>query len=184
MEPCFIDKIENIEAVTAEVINEISDLLMICPKIKIYGKLCHQNRDVGFFSDTIDTFNYSGTKTNSNRLTSNLKNMLNIINNHYSANFNGILINRYNSGTDYISAHSDDTKVYDDNAGVIIISFGCQRILRFRDKLTKKIVRNILTNNNEIIQMNAEQQKLFTHEIPVEKNKIGVRYSFTFRCHK
>lgn len=184
MEPYFINTIENIEVIVAKAINEISNLLIIRPEIKIYGKICYQNRDVGFFSDIVDTFNYSGTKTNSIRLTPSLKNILNIINNYYSANFNGILINRYNSGTDYISAHSDDTRVYDDNAGVIIISFGCQRTLRFRDKQTKKIVKNILTNNNEIIQMNAEQQKLFTHEIPIEKNKIGIRYSFTFRCHK
>ena len=48
---------------------------------------------------------------------------------------------------------------------------------------TNKIVQDIITRNNHLIQMAGNFQKEFTHEIPIEKYVKEVRYSFTFRKH-
>lgn len=48
---------------------------------------------------------------------------------------------------------------------------------------TNKIVQDIITKNNYLIQMAGNFQKEFTHEIPIEKKVKEVRYSFTFRTH-
>lgn len=37
--------------------------LDITPEIIVYGKLCHQQRNVGFYSDTSIGYNYSTTTT-------------------------------------------------------------------------------------------------------------------------
>jgi alkylated DNA repair dioxygenase AlkB len=104
------------------------------------------------------------------------------MNTKFNADFNGILINKYNDGNDYISAHSDDEKNLD-IVGVVAISFGAIRTFRIRDKTTKKIITNIKTNPFEIIHMGGNFQKEFIHEIPIEKKVKDCRYSFTFRKH-
>ena len=43
-----------------------------------------------------------------------------------------------------------------------------ERKFRIRDK-TNKIVQDIITKNNYLIQMTGNFQKEFTHEIPIEK---------------
>ena len=100
----------------------------------------------------------------------------------FNLNFNGILVNRYENGEDYISAHSDDEKGIKVN-DVISISWGQSRNFRIRDKNNKKIIANIPTLSGQIIHMGGEFQREFTHEIPKEKKINGIRYSLTFRMH-
>jgi alkylated DNA repair dioxygenase AlkB len=111
-----------------------------------------------------------------------LKYLLEYINTKFGAMFNGILVNYYVDGNEYIAKHSDDEKTLDDT-GVIMVSYGAIRKFRIREKKTNKIVKDVLTEPNKIIQMSGNFQKEFTHEIPVEKKVKGCRYSFTFRRH-
>jgi len=171
------------ENIVNSSITEIENLLDITPEIVVFGKKCKQNRDVGFFSDVSEGYNYRKTNTKSKSLTENLKKMIEFINNVTGGNYNGILINRYSNGEDYIGAHSDDKNGLDPISGIVMVSYGQERIFRIRDKKTKKIVKNILTENYQIIQMTNEMQEKYTHEIPKEKKKNGIRYSFTFRNH-
>lgn len=166
-----------------DCIEDVKNSLEIKPTIKIYDKIVHQRRDVGFFSDTSIGYYYSNQLAKSKPLTLHLDLLLTLINELFSSNFNGILINRYNDGNDYIGAHSDDEKNLD-KAGVVAISVGEQRIFRIRDKYTKKIINDIVINDLDCIHMKGDFQKEFTHEIPISKNNVGVRYSFTFRNHK
>ena len=111
-----------------------------------------------------------------------LKPLLEIINGKFNINFNGILVNKYKNGEEYISAHSDDEKDLTD-AGVVILSYGATRKLRIKDKSTKKKVLDVALVSGEIVQMLGDFQKEFTHEIPIEKKIKEERYSFTFRRH-
>ncbi len=165
-----------------EIVNEVDPLLIVRPEIRVFGKLVHQNRSVGFFSDTGIGYKYSGQIAKSIPLTPGLSRLLGEINQKYGAQFNGILVNKYEGGTDYIGAHSDDESGLD-KVGVVAISYGAVRKFRIRDKLTKKIIQDVPTHSNGIIFMKGDFQKLFTHEIPIEKTVHGVRYSFTFRRH-
>jgi alkylated DNA repair dioxygenase AlkB len=70
-------------------------------------------------------------------LTDSLNILLDMINNKFNTNFNGILVNRYDNGNDYISAHSDDEGSLSD-IGVVSISYGSTRKLRIREKGSKK----------------------------------------------
>ena len=51
-------------------------------------------------------------------------------------------------------------------------------------KKPKQIIKDIDTLPYHTIHMGGNFQKEFTHEIPKEKKKLGIRYSFTFRKHK
>ena len=178
LDTVFFTDIDLIE----KCVKSIDKKLIEKPKIIVYGKECYQNRNVGFFSDDSNGYKYSGQFAKSIELSDSLKLLLNTINNLFSSKFNGILINKYIDGTNYIGSHSDDEKNLDD-CGVVALSYGAPRKFRIRDKITKKIVKDLTAESGSIIHMGGEFQKEFTHEIPIEKKIKQARYSFTFRKH-
>lgn len=165
-----------------ECIKDVNDKLLVNPPIKVFNKPAIQHRSIGFFSNTSIGYHYSNQLAKSQPLTNNLEQLLNKVNQKFSVEFNGILVNRYQNGMDYIGSHSDDEKNLT-KAGVVAISYGAVRKFRIRDKKTNKIVKDIPTSQNYIIQMAGDFQKEFKHEIPIEKKIKDVRYSFTFRKH-
>ena len=102
----------------------------------------------------------------SQKLTLNLEKLLEYINTKFNSEYNGILINFYEDGTKYISKHSDDEKI-----SIVMgwFQFHTENKFRIRDKKTNKIIKDIPTETDKIIQMTGDFQKEFTHEIPVEK---------------
>ncbi len=152
------------------------------PPIRIMNRECFPPRHVGFFSNESVGYSYSKQKTKSKKLTSNLQKMLDLVNQKLAANFNGILINKYQDGNDSIGKHSDDETGLAPQ-GVVSISWGASRKFRIRDKKNGNIKLDYLTQNNEILVMSGDFQKQFTHEIPREKKVKEMRYSFTFRQH-
>ena len=108
--------------------------------------------------------------------------LLLVINMVIGAEFNGILVNKYIDGNDYISAHSDDETGLD-SVGVISISYGSERKFRIRNKETKEIMCDESTTHCSILHMGGDFQKLYTHEIPIQKKIKEPRISFTFRKH-
>jgi len=152
------------------------------PEIIIFGKKCKQQRNIGFFSDKSIGYKYSKKMMESKPLTTSMSELLTIINNIIGAEFNGILVNKYMDGNDYISAHSDDETGLD-ALGVISISYGAERIFRIRKKETKQHICDEITTHCSILHMGGNFQKLYTHEIPIQKKITEPRISFTFRKH-
>jgi alkylated DNA repair dioxygenase AlkB len=56
-------------------------------------------------------------------------------------------------------------------------------MFRIRDKKDNKVVFEMSTKHCGIIHMGGNFQKLYTHEIPIQKNITEPRISFTFRKH-
>ena len=164
-------------------VEDTEDKLDVNPEIKIFGKICHQRRSVGLFSNESIGYQYSNQLSESKPMTESLVELLEIVNIIYHTNFNGILINKYLNGNDYISAHSDSESNCDVN-GVVAISYGSTRKFRIRDKKTKTIVGDFPLNHAEMLIMGGDFQKEFTHEIPIEKKIKEPRISFTFRKHE
>ena len=163
-------------------IDEIQNQLLEYPPILVYGKQCKQNRSIGFFSDTSIGYFYSRQLCESKPLTNNLKLLLEKVNQIFDSDFNGILVNKYLNGEDYIGKHSDDETGLD-AVGVVSLSYGAVRKFRIREKESGKKVIDIPTLPYHLIHMGGDFQKEFTHEIPIEKKVKDVRYSFTFRKH-
>lgn len=152
------------------------------PEIIIYGKFCKQHRNVGFFSDESIGYNYSRKLMKSKPLSNSMTELIFEINKMLGTEFNGILVNKYLDGNDSIGAHSDDETGLD-GKGVVSISYGAERIFRIREKNNKTIVCDELTTQCGILHMGGNFQKLFTHEIPVQKKIKESRISFSFRKH-
>jgi alkylated DNA repair dioxygenase AlkB len=165
-----------------QIIEEIDDKLEAGLPIMIFGKIRMQKRSIGFFSNDSIGYKYSNRLVASKPLTEMLTNLLSSINQKFDSDFNGILINKYVDGNDYIGKHSDDETALS-NAGVVIMSYGASRTFRIRNKTTNDIIIDIPTDANEILVMGGDFQKEFTHEIPIEKKIKQTRYSLTFRKH-
>ena len=164
-----------------ECIETCDNELDVNPEVIIYGKVCRQRRNVGFYSDVSNGYMISNTIRKPKPMKTCLVKLLEYVNTKFNYDFNGILINKYSNGEDYISKHSDTGTKLDASAGIIGISYGTVRKFRVRDKKTNKIVIDIPTNSKKIIQMAGDFQEEFTHEIPVEKKVKDCRYSLTFR---
>jgi alkylated DNA repair dioxygenase AlkB len=163
-------------------VDYVEPLLEERPEIVVYGKVCRQRRNVGFFSDTSRGYAYSNRTMVAQPLGYELTLIMGIVNRLLSAEFNGILVNQYMDGNDYIGAHSDDEAGLDP-VGVASISYGAERLLRIRDKKTKQIVFETRMENGRLYLMGGDFQKQYTHEIPVEAKIKEPRISFTFRKH-
>lgn len=164
-------------------ITDIETQLEERPEIIIFGKKCKQQRNVGFFSDESIGYKYSKKMMASKSLSKSMSELLYIINKEIGAEFNGILVNKYMDGSDYISAHSDD-EIGLDTVGVVSISYGTERVFRIRNKETKEIICDEITTHCSILHMGGNFQNLYTHEIPIQKKIKESRISFTFRKHK
>lgn len=179
----FLDKGSFINKELLEkCIIDIEPQLELKPEIIIFGKKCKQQRNIGFFSDKFKGYKYSNKMMESKPLTKSISELLDIVNNELGTQFNGILVNKYMDGNDYISAHCDDETGID-LIGVISISYGAERIFRIRKKDTKQIIYDTLTTHCSILHMGGNFQKLYTHEIPIQKKIKEPRISFTFRKH-
>lgn len=156
----------------------------------MFGRSCRQRRDVRFFSTTrsdgsltVPGYRYSGQTSVAFKLTPNMRPLLDYVNEFYGATFNGILVNHYANGHDYISDHADDEDDLDDEAGVVTISYGATRHMTFRQLETAHKLKLPL-QEQWMISMRGQTQSKFTHGIPKELPITGARMSFTFRKHK
>jgi len=162
-------------------VKDVTDNVDINPPLRrMFGKDCFMRRGVGFFSDESIGYYYSGQLSASRPMTSSLLTLLALVNSIFGTEYNGILVNKYFSGKDYISAHSDDEDNLDDS-GVVAISWGDKRKFRIRKK-GKKGFQDFPMESGSMLQMGGDFQAEFTHEIPPQKGD-GVRISFTFRKH-
>ena len=164
--------------------------LNIMPEVRVFGKVCHQNRDVKFYSDESSGYKYSGQIAKANALPDFFKPLLEKINNKYGVKNNGILVNRYISKgerRDYIGDHADDEKDLSLDGCVYSLSLGGSRILRFKSKTkdsnNETKVYNYPTKHGQLLIMKKECQKKFTHGIPKSTKEQDTRYSLTFRTH-
>lgn len=152
------------------------------PKFLLYGKTCTMHRCVGFFSDTHKGYAYSNDLRTAHPLTKELREVLDKVNATLKTKFNGLLINLYRDGNDFISPHSDKEVELSRDGTVVALSLGTSRIFRVRHKdgLDRY---DFQTNDGQLLIMGQGFQDHFTHEIPIQKRVKEERISLTFREH-
>ncbi len=174
----------NVDGLLESCIAEMEGLLQVNPPIVVYGKPAIQRRSVGFFSDSCrDGYHFAGQVAAAEPLTHSMHTLLELVNAAFHADFNGVLVNHYKDGNDYIGKHSDDVSALCPRSGIAMVSYGAPRMFRVRSKTTNDIVLDIPTTSTECWIMGGDFQREFTHEVPVQKKVKECRYSFTFRKH-
>ena len=93
---------------------------------------------------------------------------------------NNCLINLYHDGNSSMGYHSDNTDILEKNTGVVIISIGSNRTLRFKNKLNKETLIDYTLSDGSLFYMNDDIQNDLLHSIP-KSDATGPRISLTFR---
>lgn len=185
--------------------SEILPVLDKHPQGIAFGKSVTMHRNIGFFSDTSKGYKFTKHMFHSNKLSqfSKLQHLLSQINVTLGTKYNGILINSYQGGADYISQHADDEKELDPSAKVAAISFGSPRIFRVTlnpkckyaidvsyaqqclNKKCKLFTVDVPTEHGQLLIMNGNFQHEFLHGIPASTqiSENSLRFSLTFRYH-
>lgn len=152
------------------------------PTVTVYGRVCHQRRCVGFYSDDSAGYKYSHTVAEARKLPLDLRFIMDKLNDEYGYDYNGILVNRYRNGLDHVGAHGDSEEGLC-RGSVVSISYGASR--KFRIYEEGKMVCEVLHEHGMLLCMEGENfQRRYKHTIPIEKKVKEARLSLTFRRHK
>lgn len=93
---------------------------------------------------------------------------------------NNCLINLYHDGKSSMGYHSDNTDILADGTGVVIVSIGATRILRFRNIADPTNIVDYTLDGGSIFYMTGDLQNDWMHSIP-KSDVDDARISLTFR---
>ncbi len=124
-------------------------------------------------------YNYSGINYNIVDIPDYLRDVVNRINNIIGFTPNICLLNYYLDGRSRMGFHSDRTDILSPGTGVVIISLGSTRTLRFRNINDRSII-DFPLRSGSLFYMTADVQGLWVHSIPSNDTDKG-RISLTFR---
>ncbi len=125
------------------------------------------------------SYNYSDMSYPDVLIPSYLDDLISRITDTVSFTPNNCLVNYYLDGRSRMGYHSDRTDILLPGTGVVIVSLGSTRILRFRNISDKSIV-DFTLRSGSLFYMTADVQGLWVHSIPSDDTDNG-RISLTFR---
>ncbi len=149
-------------------------------KIFIYGRWVKVPRLMSWHGDKNAQYQYSGVNHSPlpwNKLLLGVKQK---IESFYPCSFNSVMANLYRDGSDSMGCHADDEKELGRNPLIASISFGEQRLLKFRHTQSKEVV-NVPLNHGDLLIMAGKIQHHWKHEIPKTKQIKKERINLTFR---
>ena len=148
--------------------------------IKMFGKDLKIPRLQCWIGDEGCDYKYSGKKLNRQDWSSELLQIRKKIFRDLKIDFNSVLANYYRDGKDSMGWHSDDEKELGPNPTIASISFGSERNLYFRNKITKETI-SIPQAHGCLIVIDGKTQKNWQHSIKKTQKIIGPRINLTFR---
>ena len=97
--------------------------------------------------------------------------------------FNFVLVNRYDSGKDYLGYHRDDEDGLDKTKPIVSLSFGQARPFLLKPILTGNAPPlELLLENGSMLSMNPPTNEFWLHSLPRRQRVVFPRINLTFRC--
>ncbi|MGY4537206.1 alkylated DNA repair dioxygenase AlkB [Mucilaginibacter sp. UYNi724] len=93
---------------------------------------------------------------------------------------NNCLINYYPNGESKMGFHADQTDILEDGTGVVIVSLGATRTLRFRNIQDNETLIDYSLATGSLLYMKQSVQRVWQHAIP-KSNNNEARISLTLR---
>lgn len=152
------------------------------PLIKMFNKTFPVPRDTAWYGGK--GYVYSGIKNNPLPLTETLEKLKKKVSEKCEAEFNSLLLNRYQSGIDKLGWHADDEPELKNCLCIASISFGEGRDFRIRKKSiyrsSEDSVKKIFLEHGSLLIMRSPMQTYWEHEVPKRKTNEA-RINLTFR---
>ena len=176
IEDNFFNQIDSDELLT-KLISKLPWESMV---IKMFGRDMSIPRLQSWIGDEGCNYKYSGKKLNRQNWTKDLTMIREKIYKEFKIDFNSVLVNYYRDGKDSMGWHSDDEKELGHNPTIASISFGSERDLVFKNKISKETL-SIAQVHGCLILIDGKTQKNWQHSIKKTRKVIGPRINLTFR---
>jgi alkylated DNA repair dioxygenase AlkB len=176
IEDNFFNQIDSDELLT-KLISKLPWESMV---IKMFGRETKIPRLQCWIGDEGCNYKYSGKKLNRQNWTKDLTMIREKIYKEFKIDFNSVLVNYYRDGKDSMGWHSDDEKELGHNPTIASISFGSERDLVFKNKISKETL-SIAQVHGCLILIDGKTQKNWQHSIKKTRKVIGPRINLTFR---
>ncbi|XXG79756.1 hypothetical protein AAC387_Pa09g0758 [Persea americana] len=170
------------------------------PSIRVFGRSCTQPRDTCYIaSEGLPELRYSGYTpcVYSWDNYPPLKTILDVVHEALpGSSFNSLLLNRYQSGSDYVAWHSDDEKLYGPTPEIASVSFGCEREFLLKKKPSKALPaqstsrrlkgkaadhHSFMLKHGSLLVMRGYTQRDWVHSVPKRAKAGAIRINLTFR---
>jgi len=178
--PYFFDQTE-----ADHYLNElISQVAWSQQTINLYGKTHKIPRLSAWYADAGKSYEYSGLRSEGLPWLAILTEIKQRIKTVCSAEFNGVLANRYRNGADGVGWHADDEPELGRNPVIASLSFGAKRNFQLKHKRDKSQKQSIILAHGSLLIMQAETQHHWLHQIAKTTRHMDERVNLTFRLVK
>jgi alkylated DNA repair dioxygenase AlkB len=148
--------------------------------MNMYGKQLNFPRLTAWYGDNDKPYSFSGIKLSPQPWNKELLEIKSRIEPKALVSFNSVLLNRYRSGNDSISWHTDAEKELGKNPIIASVNFGATRKFQLRHIHTKEKLEIELTHGSLLI-MQGELQHFWQHQVPKTSQNVTERINLTFR---
>lgn len=151
--------------------------------MNMYGKQVNFPRLTAWYGDNDKPYSFSGITLEPKTWNSELMEIKQKIEPLSNVVFNSVLLNRYRSGNDSISWHTDAEKELGLNPVIASVNFGATRKFQLRHIHTREKLEIELTHGSLLV-MKGQLQHYWQHQVPKTSKVVGERINLTFRVIK
>lgn len=150
------------------------------PKMQFAGVEHETRRQVAWHADFGFTYRYSGQEHRWVAWSPAMQQLRAKVQDHMNMEFNGVLLNWYKDGSEYVSAHSDDERDMEPDVPIVALSLGAVRdfVIKHKELASR---HTIPLAHGSLLTMQGDTQKVAKHGIPKRPNCTEGRISLTFR---
>jgi alkylated DNA repair dioxygenase AlkB len=148
--------------------------------MNMYGKKIDFPRLTAWYGNNDKPYSFSGITLSPNPWNEEIIAIKNKIEPESNVIFNSVLLNRYRSGSDSISWHTDAEKELGENPVIASANFGETRKFQLRHSITKEKLEIELKHGSLLI-MQGELQHFWQHQVPKSPKPLKERINLTFR---
>ena len=149
--------------------------------IKLFGRMVAQPRLTAWYGDLNKPYTYSGLTMQPKVWTEELLFIKSKIEPVAGVRYTSVLLNLYRNGQDSMGWHSDNEPELGRNPVISSVSFGAERMFKFKHLRDKSLNKSVLLTNGSHLLMKGETQHYWAHAIPKTKKPMQPRINLTFR---
>nr|WP_188919135.1 alpha-ketoglutarate-dependent dioxygenase AlkB [Shewanella gelidii] len=162
------------------LLEETKGYPFVRPKIKVFGRWHLVPRQQVWFADPGCDYRYSSLMIKAQPWPPLLKQLRVLLQQQFTTQFNGVLVNCYQGGCDTMGWHSDNEREIVQGSQIASVSLGGSRDFLMRHKVAKQ-VHKLTLNHGDLLMMHAPMQQDWQHSVPKRARMNDLRINLTFR---
>jgi alkylated DNA repair dioxygenase AlkB len=149
-------------------------------ELTLYGKKIITKRKVAFEGDEQIEYTYSKQQKIASHWSNVVLELKQLLEKELNTQFNGCLLNLYDSGEIGMAWHSDNEPELDSKGMIVSVSFGATRTFQLKHKQSGEKI-DIQLENGSVVVMDMYSQKHWMHQLKKETKIKEPRVNLTFR---